>query len=92
MQSNLSHNGYSATVRLRLESNGRVVPLAQVVPHWIISTEPDEISPSPAIVLVEIDETENRRPVHFVDGISPASEFIAIVPRDGDGNRDALTD
>ncbi|MGQ0636166.1 MAG: hypothetical protein ACT4QC_16255 [Planctomycetaceae bacterium] len=66
-------NGYSATVKLDLEVGDRLISLHQIGPGTIWLREPIDLPPCDAIVVMHIDDHEQRWPVYLPDGLSRES-------------------
>ena len=62
--------GYSSRVRLRLERNGEIIPLAQVAPEWIMPVQPRDLPPCEAHVVVQVDGVDHPRRVYLPEGMS----------------------
>ena len=56
---------HSATVELSLNLAGRVVPLWEVGPNFVVLRTPERIPPGPAEVVVSIDGTLSQRSVEL---------------------------
>ena len=73
--------GYSAKVRLWLECEGEIIPLAQVAPDWIMPDRSCDLPASKGVVVVEVDGIEHRRPVLLPEGISADSTRVNVQPQ-----------
>ncbi len=61
--------GYSADVRMQLNVNGFVLPIAQLGPDFIILRDRAAHPPAEAEIVLSIDGEESRWNVHLPDGI-----------------------
>ena len=66
-------NEFSADVRMQLNVNGCVLPIAQLGPDFIILREPAAHPPSEAEVFMSIDGKESRWNVYLPHGIDGQS-------------------
>lgn len=73
--------GYSATVALALEWPGGHLRLSQVAPDWIIASEPVDLPPFDAEVVVVIDGKERRTLVRLGQGMTRDDEFTPVQRR-----------
>ncbi len=81
MNSAPASTGYSAEVRLHLVIGDRTLELGQIGPDRIILSEPAEMPPGLAEVVMHVDSFERRWQVYLPDGISPQSCEIRTVPQ-----------
>ena len=65
----LRSGAYSADVRMELRLNGRVLPIAQLGPDFLILATPIDHPPAHAEIAMSIDGHERCWPVRLVDGI-----------------------
>jgi hypothetical protein len=72
---------YSAEVRLQLEAQGKVWPLAKMGRGHIVPSAPIELPPCDAVVMMTVDGSERRWNVRLVDGASPFDTDIRTRPR-----------
>lgn len=75
---NLKSPGHSAEVRMELRLNGRVLPIAQLGPDFLILTDPVNHPPTEAEIALSIDGHESRWPVHLDDGLSASQARTRI--------------
>ena len=76
----LQSQGHSAQVRMELRLNGRVVPLAQLGPDFLVVAEPCDHPPAEAEIYLRIDDSESSWRVHLIEGISTARRKTRVVP------------
>jgi len=72
---------YSADVRLDLEAQGQIWPLAKIGRDRIVSAEKIELPPCDAVVVMIVDGYERRWKVRLVDGATPIDHDIRTKPR-----------
>jgi hypothetical protein len=65
-----NHQGHSAQVRMELRLNGRVLPIAQMGPDFVVLRQPVDHAPAEAEIFLRIDDSESNWRVHLVEGIS----------------------
>jgi hypothetical protein len=73
--------GYSSTVRLFLEFEGRSYPLSQIGPNFIMLREAAELPPGGGVVVMVVDGEERRWPVSLEHGAVPFDLEVATVDR-----------
>ena len=70
--------GHSATVKIQLEIDGGVVPVAQLGPDFLLLDAPFEHPPGNASLILQIDQSVRRWDVYLPDGISASANRVAI--------------
>ena len=75
MPQNTSVGRYSSVVELSLLAEGRVYPLAQVGPEFVILNTAAVIPPGPATIVTVVDGHERRSDVMVLES-SEASDVI----------------
>jgi hypothetical protein len=75
---NQNHVGYSADVRMHLSVGGRVFPIAQLGPDFIILDKPLDQPPASGEIVLLIDGSIRLWPVHLPDGISAGQSETRI--------------
>ena len=71
--------GYSADVRMHLSVGGRVFPIAQLGPDFIILDNPLDQPPASGEIVLSIDGSVRLWPVHLPDGISADKRETRII-------------
>jgi hypothetical protein len=69
---------YSSEVRLRLEAEGRVWPLAKIGGGKIVPSTALELPSCDAVVVMTVDGLERRWDVRLVDGACPFDADVRI--------------
>jgi hypothetical protein len=77
-----SRGGHSAEVEMLLLVNGDSIPIAQMGPDFLLLDKPFDHPPSPASLILRVDQNESRWDVHLPQGISSSSQRVAISARD----------
>lgn len=71
--------GYSAEVRLSLRLGDRRMSVAQLCPNkFNLRTAGEEVSPTQAELLVEIDGVETAKRIFLTNGIKPTDRWVAF--------------
>ena len=76
---NQNHGGYSADVRMHLSVGGRILPIAQMGPDFIILDNPIDQPPASGEIVLRIDGGVRLWPVHLPDGISADKPETRII-------------
>jgi len=72
---------YSAEVRLQMEAQGRIWPLAKIGKDHVVPAGQIELPPCDAVVIMTVDGSERRWDVRLVDGVSPIMGDVRTRPR-----------
>jgi hypothetical protein len=73
------HQGaYSAHVEMKLIVNGSSISVTHMGPDFLLIAPGDAHPPGSATLVLQVDESERRWNVHLPDGISAASDRVAI--------------
>jgi hypothetical protein len=75
---NPKNNGHSADVRMQLNVNGHVLPIAQLGPDFLILKNPIYHPPTAAEIAVWVDGHERRWPVWLAEGIKTDQQKTGI--------------
>ncbi|MBI3408166.1 MAG: hypothetical protein HY040_07405 [Planctomycetes bacterium] len=78
---NKSAHAHSAIVSMELHVNGRVLPIAQLGPNFLVLENPIDYPPTDAEITMSIDGHEDRWPVQLVDGIQAGQRKTSISRR-----------
>jgi hypothetical protein len=62
--------GHSAVVRMELRLNGRVLPIAQLGPDFLVLSTPINHPPAEGEITLSIDGQESRWLIRLLDGLS----------------------
>ena len=73
-------NRYSAEVALSLVVGEQTLPLSHVAPHFVILSNPVDLPPCQAEVVVDVDGDILRRSVFLVDGSQAARLRTPVEP------------
>jgi hypothetical protein len=76
---NQNQGGYSADVRMHLSVGGRILPIAQLGPDFIILDNPVDQPPASGEIVLRIDGGARLWPVHLPDGISADKPETRII-------------
>ena len=71
-------NKYSSNVRLRLECDGAIIPLAQVAPDWIMPVQPVDLPPCEVDIVIQVDGVEDRRQMRLTNGMSVDDTVVSV--------------
>jgi len=63
---------------MELHLNGRILPIAQLGPDFLVLTNPVDHPPAEAEIAMSIDGQESRWPVRLTDGLSAARQRTRI--------------
>lgn len=74
-----SQGGHSARVNMRLLVGELVVPVVQLGPDFLLVGEPLDLPPGEASMVLQVDESESRCKVFLPNGISAATNRVAIM-------------
>jgi hypothetical protein len=74
-----SQGGHSARVNMRLLVGERSVPVVQLGPDFLLVGEPVDLPPGEASMVMQVDGSESRWRVFLPDGISAATNRVAIM-------------
>ena len=75
-----SQQGHSAQVRMELRLNGRVLPIAQMGPDFLVMKQAIDHPAAVGEISLRIDDSERNWPVHLVEGISTERRKTKIAP------------
>ena len=73
-----SQGGHSARVNMRLLVGELVVAVVQLGPDFLLVSEPLDLPPGEASMVLQVDGSESRWKVFLPQGISAASNRVAI--------------
>ncbi len=73
-----SYRGHSAVVKMRLRFNGTSMPIAKMGPDYIVVHSASDHPPCEATIEMRVDDSESRWNVRLPNGISAASERVAL--------------
>jgi hypothetical protein len=76
----LKSQAHSAQVRMELRLNGRVVPIAQMGPDFVVLKQRFDHPPVEAEIFLRIDDSESSWRVHLIDGISAEQRKTKVAP------------
>ncbi len=74
-----SQGGHSARVNMRLLVGERSVPVVQLGPDFLLVGEPVDLPPGEASMVMQVDGSESRWTVFLPNGISAATNRVAIM-------------
>ena len=73
-----THGGHSANVKMRLLLDGRVLPVAQLGPDFLILDQGVEHPPATAEIVLTVDDHQKRWTVGLPNGIQPGRTRVPI--------------
>lgn len=75
---NITFHAHSATVRIGLLFAGRRIEIAQLGPDFLILQDPTVMPPGMGEIILQVDESERRKPVLLPNGIGASVERTPI--------------
>jgi hypothetical protein len=78
MIKNLSNGAYSAQVNMSLIVDGTIIEIYQMGPDFLFIGPADNHPPCEATIVFQVDQNERRWQVMLPDGISKASDRVAL--------------
>lgn len=75
----LIRGGHSTIVKIWLVLDDKSIPVAQMGPDFLLLNAPFDYPPGNAGVVLQVDQSERRWKVRLPDGISAASNRVAVV-------------
>jgi hypothetical protein len=73
-----SHRSHSADVAIHLSINGKVMPVAQLGPDFLLLDAVADHPPCDAVIKLRVDDVEQQWKVRLPEGISPLSDRVTL--------------
>ena len=78
MTAEQNYGAHSAHVEMQLLVNGRSISITHMGPDYILVESPIDHPPGEASIVLKVDESESRWKVRLPDGVSKASNRVAL--------------